>query len=220
MRTVRKVISIFSTVLLVLATVVVAFVFVLRLSGARPQFFGYYTFNVASDSMTPMLKVGDVILVKACEGSEVHKGDVITYHGTAGELAGKDITHKVIEEPVTDTGGTIRIQTQGIKPGTIKDPVFTGEQVIGKYVCTLHVLSFAFNLFKQWYGLLIFLAVIFVLMGIEIYNLAKLSKKAEKIEPLTEEQLKQILKEAEQKKRAEQQAPDADEKAPGDTQAR
>ena len=137
-----------------------------------------------------------------------------------GELAGKDITHKVIEEPVTDTGGTIRIQTQGIKPGAIKDPVFTGEQVIGKYVCALHVLSFAFNLFKQWYGLLIFLAVIFVLMGIEIYNLAKLSKKAEKIEPLTEEQLKQILKEAEQKKQAEQQAPDADEKAPGDTQAR
>ena len=62
--------------------------------------------------------------------------------------------------------------------------------------------------------------VFFVLMGIEIYNLAKLSKKAEKIEPLTEEQLKQILKEAEQKKQAEQQAPDADEKATGDTQAR
>lgn len=204
MKTFRKAVNIFSTILLIAATAVVVFVFVLRLSGAKPHFFGYYIFNVASDSMTPMLQVGDVILVKECDGEDVHKGDVITYHGTAGELAGKDITHKVIEEPIKDSGGTLRIQTKGMKEGAIKDPVFTSGQVIGKYVCTLRVLSFAYNVFRQWYGLLIFLAIVFVLMGFEIYNLAKISKKAEKIEPITEEQLKQILKEAEQKQQAAQ----------------
>ena len=204
MKTFRKAVNIFSTILLIAATAVVVFVFVLRLSGAKPHFFGYYIFNVASDSMTPMLQVGDVILVKECDGEDVHKGDVITYHGTAGELAGKDITHKVIEEPIKDSGGTLRIQTKGMKEGAIKDPVFTGGQVIGKYVCTLRVLSFVYNVFRQWYGLLIFLAIVFVLMGFEIYNLAKISKKAEKIEPITEEQLKQILKEAEQKQQVAQ----------------
>ena len=83
MKTFRKAVNIFSTILLIAATAVVVFVFVLRLSGAKPHFFGYYIFNVASDSMTPMLQVGDVILVKECDGEDVHKGDVITYHGTA-----------------------------------------------------------------------------------------------------------------------------------------
>lgn len=200
----RKVISVLSTILLISATALVVFVFVLRLTGAKPKIFGYYIFNVASDSMTPMLEVNDVILVKQCSGEDVHKGDVITYRGQSGELAGKDITHKVIEEPVKDTGGTIRIKTKGTKDGAIEDPVLTGEQVIGKYVRTLKILSFIFTIFKQWYGLVIFLVIIFLLMGAEIRNLIKLSKKADAIESLSEEQIKEILKEAEENNKTDE----------------
>lgn len=200
----RKVISVLSTILLISATALVVFVFVLRLTGAKPKIFGYYIFNVASDSMTPMLEVNDVILVKQCSGEDVHKGDVITYRGQSGELAGKDITHKVIEEPVKDTGGTIRIKTKGTKDGAIEDPILTGEQVIGKYVRTLKILSFIFTIFKQWYGLVIFLVIIFLLMGAEIRNLIKLSKKADAIESLSEEQIKEILKEAEEKNKTDE----------------
>ena len=200
----RKVISVLSTILLLSATALVVFVFVIRLTGAKPKIFGYYIFNVASDSMTPMLEVNDVILVKQCSGEDVHKGDVITYRGQSGELAGKDITHKVIEEPVKDTGGTIRIKTKGTKDGAIEDPILTGEQVIGKYVRTLKILSFIFTIFKQWYGLVIFLVIIFLLMGAEIRNLIKLSKKADAIESLSEEQIKEILKEAEEKNKTDE----------------
>lgn len=199
----RKVISVLSTILLLSATALVVFVFVIRLTGAKPKIFGYYIFNVASDSMTPMLEVNDVILVKQCGGEDVHKGDVITYRGQSGELAGKDITHKVIEEPVKDSGGTIRIKTKGTKDGAIEDPVLTGEQVIGKYVRTLKILSFIFTIFKQWYGLAIFLGVIVLLMGAEIRNLVKLSKKADAIESLSEEQLKEILKQAEEESKSD-----------------
>jgi len=199
----RKVISVLSTILLLSATALVVFVFVIRLTGAKPKIFGYYIFNVASDSMTPMLEVNDVILVKQCGGEDVHKGDVITYRGQSGELAGKDITHKVIEEPVKDSGGTIRIKTKGTKDGAIEDPILTGEQVIGKYVRTLKILSFIFTIFKQWYGLAIFLGVIVLLMGAEIRNLVKLSKKADAIESLSEEQLKEILKQAEEESKSD-----------------
>ena len=197
MKTFRKFTTVLSTILLISATALMVFVFVLRLTGAKPKMFGYYVFNVASDSMTPMLQVNDVILVKACSGEDVHKGDVITYRGQSGELAGKDITHKVIEEPAKDTGGTIRIKTKGIKDGAIEDPILTGDQVIGKYVRTLKILSFIFTVFKQWYGLLIFLGFFIILMSVEIYNLVNLSKKADSIEPLTEEQIKEIIKEEE-----------------------
>lgn len=199
----RKVISVLSTILLLSATALVVFVFVIRLTGAKPKIFGYYIFNVASDSMTPMLEVNDVILVKQCGGEDVHKGDVITYRGQSGELAGKDITHKVIEEPVKDSGGTIRIKTKGTKDGAIEDPVLTGEQVIGKYVRTLKILSFIFTIFKQWYGLAIFLGVIVLLMGAEIRNLVKLSKKADAIESLSKEQIKEILKQAEEESKSD-----------------
>lgn len=218
----KKIFNILSTVLLLATTVLVVFVFVLRLTGARPKLLGYYVFNVASDSMTPMLKVDDVILVKACTAQEVHDGDVITYHGEAGDLAGKDITHKVIEEPETDSDGTVRILTRGIKPGAMTDPVVSGGQVLGKYVCKLHVLSILFTVFKKWYGLVIFLGIIFALMGKEIYNLSKLSKKAEKIEPLTEEQIQQILKEAAQKqaREANGEPPSGDASQPPDDESR
>ena len=110
----------------------------------------------------------------------------------------------MIEEPVKDTGGTIRIKTKGTKDGAIEDPVLTGEQVIGKYVRTLKILSFIFTIFKQWYGLVIFLVIIFLLMGAEIRNLIKLSKKADAIESLSEEQIKEILKEAEENNKTDE----------------
>lgn len=200
MNRLKKALDIFSTVVLIAATVLVVAVFVLRISGARPKLFGYYLFNVMSDSMAPMLEVEDVILVKENDGKHLHKGDVITYRAESGEMAGKDITHRVEEEPVTDTGGTVRIQTKGIKPGAIKDPVITSEQVIGKYVGKLKVVSLIYKLFRKWYGLAIFLALIFVLIGKEMFNLMRLSDKVEKVENLSEEEIKQILKEAQEKR--------------------
>jgi Glu-tRNA(Gln) amidotransferase subunit E-like FAD-binding protein len=41
--------------------------------------------------------------------------------------------------------------------------------------------------------LAIFLVIIFALMGREAYNLAKLSRKADEVGELTEEQLKEII---------------------------
>ena len=40
---------------------------------------------------------------------------------------------------------------------------------------------------------MIFLLIIFALLGKEVYNLAKLSRKADQVEELTQEQLKEII---------------------------
>ena len=144
--------------------------------------------------------MGDVILVKECPVEGIHEGDVITYRGTQGEFAGKDITHKVIEEPVTDTGGTVHLQTKGIRPGAIEDPKITGDQVLGRYVRTLKVLSVVYTVFRQWYGLAIFLVLLFIVIGKEMFNLARLNQKVEEI---TEEDVKAFL-EQEKQKQAEQ----------------
>lgn len=187
MQVLKKVLNVLATVILAFATLLVIAVFILRITGAKPKLMGYYFFNVVSDSMEPMLKVDDVILVKACTGDDVKKGDVITFHGKIGELAGKDITHKVVSEPIKSADGVTVIQTQGIKKGAVKDEPITGDQVLGKYVKKLNVLGFVYKIFKQWYGLLIFLAVLMALMGKEVYNLRKLSQKSDKLDEALKE---------------------------------
>ncbi len=187
MKTFKKILNIAATVFLVIATLLVIAVFVIRLSGAKPKLLDYYFFNVVSDSMTPMLKVDDVILVKASDGSDVKKGDIISYHAEVGDMAGKDVTHKVIKDPVKRDDGTIVLETQGIKQGALVDPPITNDQVIGKYVMKLTVLSFIYKIFRQWYGLLIFLVVLLALMGKEIYNLRTLSDKSDKLDEALKE---------------------------------
>lgn len=190
MKTLKRILNIFATVFLVLASLLVIAVFVIRLSGAKPKLLDYYFFNVVSDSMSPLINVDDVILVKASDGSDIKKGDIISYHAEVGEMAGKDVTHKVIKDPVKRDDGIIVIETQGIKQGALVDPPITNDQVIGKYVMKLNVLSFIYKVFRQWYGLLIFLAVIMALVGKEVYNLRKLSEKSDKLD----EALKELQK--------------------------
>ena len=44
-----------------------------------PSFFGWKPFIVLSDSMTPTIQVGDLILVKECDYKSVQKGDIIAF---------------------------------------------------------------------------------------------------------------------------------------------
>lgn len=187
MKTFKKVLNILATVFLVLASLLVVAILIIRISGAKPKIFDYYFYNVVSDSMAPVLKVDDVILVKGSDGSDIKKGDIISYHAEVGELAGKDVTHKVIKDPVKREDGTIVIETKGIKKGALVDPPITNEQIIGKYVMKLSVLSFIYKIFRQWYGLLIFLAVIMALIGKEIFNLRRLSEKSDKLDEALKE---------------------------------
>ena len=163
---------------------------------------GYYFFNVVSDSMTPMLKVDDVILVKESDGSDIKKGDIISYRADIGEMAGKDVTHKVIKDPVKRVDGTIIFQTKGTKQGALPDPPITNDQIIGKYVMKLSVLSFIYKIFRQWYGLLIFLVVLLALMGKEIYNLRTLSDRSDELD----EALIELQKFENEKAKAEAEA--------------
>lgn len=44
-----------------------------------PKAFGYEPYGILSNSMEPEISVGSVVYVKACDPSEVGKGDIITF---------------------------------------------------------------------------------------------------------------------------------------------
>ena len=166
----RKTLNVISTILLVVMIAVVVIIFATRLSGNTPNLFGYQIFRVLSDSMTPTLEIGDVILVKDCEPTDIHNGDIITYIGTEGGYKGKTITHRVTEEPA-QRDGIYYYHTKGDKTGATVDPEISFEQVKGKYVTSLPLLDKMYSFFLSPVGLIVFIAVIVVLFGYEMISL-------------------------------------------------
>ena len=166
----RKIINIISTIFLILLIVFVVFLLVMRASGEFPSFFGYQILRVTTGSMEPDLMVGDVILIKEIPAEDIHKGDIITYKSLQGELVGKLITHRVVEEPVFNSGNCV-IQTKGDVAGAALDPKITYDQVQGKYQNKLGFIDKIYTFFFTPYGLITFIFIILALFGYEMISL-------------------------------------------------
>lgn len=167
---VRKVINVISTILLIFLIAVVIFLFVMRASGKSPSIFGYQILRVTTGSMEPELMVGDVIVVKETPVEDIHKGDIVSYESKEGELRGRIITHRVVEEP-EKVGGTYYLQTQGDVEGAALDPKITYSQVQGKFQNKIAFLDKMYSFFFTPYGIIIFVFIIVALFGYEIISL-------------------------------------------------
>ena len=177
---VKKIINVLSTVFLVVLVLLVILMFIIRLSGNSPSVFGYHVYRVASDSMEPTLKVGDVILVGPVDAEKIQKDDIITYKALQGELAGHEITHRVVTEPVKERG-RYYYQTQGDADGAPLDPRISYDQVVGKYITKLFLISLLYSFFFKPYGLIAFVLLIFILFGYEMVSLFTSYKSLDKI---------------------------------------
>ena len=175
---VRKIFNIFITVILILLIALVVFIFITRMSGSTPTLFGYSIFRVQTDSMTPTLNVGDVILVKECEPEDIKPGDIVTYRVTYGTLAGNTITHRVAVEP-EEREGVYYYQTKGDKEGASMDDEISFDVIEGKYVRTLPFVDKIYSFFLSPAGLITFIGVIIVLFGYEMISLIVSYKTAE-----------------------------------------
>lgn len=168
--TFRRILNIFTTVLLIISIAVVVFVFITRITGHVPSVFGYSVYHVQTNSMEPTLQVGDVILDKKVAAEDIHKDDIITFDCLSGELAGQTITHRVVTEPEYK-GGVYYYQTQGDKPGAALDEKITYDQVEGVYLTKIPLLGKLYTFFLSPYGLIVFILIILVLFGYEMISL-------------------------------------------------
>jgi len=167
---VRKVINVICTIVLIALIAIVVLLFAARLSGKAPSLFGYHVFRVASDSMTPTLQVGDVILVHEVQPEEIQEGDIVSFKGSESQFNGAVITHRVVAKP-QKSGDVYFYQTQGDKEGASLDPPITYSQLEGKYVRTLPLLSKLYSFFLSPYGIITFVFLIVALFGYEIISL-------------------------------------------------
>lgn len=171
----KKLKNVFVALFLILTFILVLFFVFTRIQGNTPSIFGYQILRISSGSMTPELEVGDIILSKKnVDASSLNTGDVITYIGELGSYADKNITHKIIEGPY-NVDGTYYMRTKGVANDYI-DPEISEDQVLGKMVCKLPLISALYNFFITPFGLIIILGFLALLFVNEIINLRKTLK--------------------------------------------
>lgn len=123
-----------------------------------PTFGGYAPLIVLSDSMSPEIKAGDIIVCKAISAEEVEVGDVISFYDPASKGSGV-VTHKV--QSINEENGKLTFTTYGINNfnanGTNKldDEAAPAKNLIGEYTGVRIPLLGRVALFMQTTGGLI-----------------------------------------------------------------
>lgn len=158
-------------VILVFLAAIIAFTTIARISGNSPSVLGFSLYRVGTGSMEPALEVGDIILSRSVDPAELRKGDIVTFMGVSGDMAGKMVTHRVISEAYEDNGDTY-IVVKGDANDRPDAPVNT-KNVLGVYVGKFNVLRAFFNFFITPWGLITIIALIVAAFFGELVTLIK-----------------------------------------------
>ena len=120
-----------------------------------------YIFQIASDSMKPEYKIGDVIVVQKTDANTLDIGDDVTYLGKASNLKGLTITHRIIEK--RNENNKNYFVTKGLA-NLVEDPEISEDDIYGKVVYHTVVFSFVGRLMTNivvYYLLFISIGVAF-----------------------------------------------------------
>jgi len=171
----KKIGGVLSGALIAIELVAVIFIVFMRIGGDVPTIFGHNLYVIVSPSMEPEICVGDIIISKEYKGEMLEKDQVITYRGREGDLAGKIITHKVVN--VSQDGETI--VTRGVANGS-DDPAIGKSDVMSVMVYKTFLIGKIYSVISTVWGfILLVLTPMLALIVSEVVNLLK-DIKAEK----------------------------------------
>ena len=147
---------------IVIVFLYIAFVAVQRLSGNK-SIMGYRLFTVATGSMEGVYNINDVIIVKDCDTNNLKVGDDVAYMGKVDDLAGKLITHRIIDIKENADGSRI-FTTQGVNTD-VEDPSITADQILGQVQGVMPVITQINHAVKSQVGffLLVFVPLVLVI---------------------------------------------------------
>lgn len=119
--------------------------------------FGYSSYIVVSGSMEPSIKVGDLVVIKQANESELDENDIITFSDESGNI----VTHRIISINY-DKNGKKQYQTKGDNNNSADIGLVTIENVKGKYCFKINSMGKVINTIFSPVGILI-IALIIVL---------------------------------------------------------
>ena len=138
-----------------------------------PSFFGWKPFVVLSNSMTPTIQLGDLVIVKKVDSDTIKEGDIIAYN-----LEDVIITHRVSKIEIQDEK---RIFTmKGDANSAVDDYIVKEDNIEGKYRLRIGGLGKVCLSLQTPVGMIISLSIPMVLLFILQYFDGKSEKKMNK----------------------------------------
>lgn len=177
--------SLIGTIVTIVIELIVALVLVVTVTtaakGDRVWYFGFSLSVVITNSMEPDIKVGDFIIIKKCEISDIEEGDyvVFTADENFGSVAGQGVVHEAIE--IFTENGVIYIKTKGTNNIAADPGYVTDENFVGKCVFISTFLGGVYRFLSNYINWL-FILVLGVIIWFAWSRVSKLLKaaKAEK----------------------------------------
>lgn len=158
--------------------IIISFIILVLFTRVFPRsdgIFGLKIFSISTASMSPKLKVGDVILVQKTDYNKIKVGDIISYEGMTSEFKDKIITHQV-EQIITEKDRYI-FYTKGIA-NPILDPAVYQEQVYGVVIHKIFIISIISRMMRNIFGFIfIVILPLSILFRAELKELKLLLKK-------------------------------------------
>ena len=149
--------GIINTIVVFIVILFVLTVCLQRFSGNRISFFNYRIFTVVTGSMEPKYMIGDILIAKEKEPSEIKIGDAISYLAQKGEIRNNVVTHEVVNI-TKDENGKYLFHSKGLV-NLVEDPVVHEEQVDGGVVYKTKLLSFIRKIISTDIGMLLFVII-------------------------------------------------------------
>lgn len=209
----RKIYDIVSTILIVIVFVFLVLVVGLllwqRKTGTDSNIFGYYLYNVLTDSMDPTIRPGEIILCKKIDNVDsLKEGDVITFTAPSGRLKGQNETHRIYSIERNADGSIKSIKTAGdnLYGGDsvkVDDWNLSPNMVKAQYVKTTKLISGIREFVTKWYGYVVLIVIpLLIVFGLFIagivqdkVNLEKEKRDKEIADSLSDEDKKKIAEE-------------------------
>lgn len=135
-----------------------------------PGIFGYKAYSITTDSMTPTLRKGDIIISKKQDEDKIKQGDIITY-----KQNGEIITHRIIG--VENKDDKYQYITKGDN-NTLEDlEKVNYEQIEGVKVIKIPLLGNILSFLKDE---IIVLIIILIILILYFYKITRDEKKEER----------------------------------------
>ncbi len=137
----------------ILLILYLAFVVVQRVTGNK-SIMGYRLFVVATGSMEGVYDINDVIAVRNYDANKLKIGDDVAYRGNRQGFKGILVTHRIISIEEGSNGKRTFV-TKGVQAPTA-DPSITEDQILGKVVGIVPIISQINHVVKTQVGFFLF----------------------------------------------------------------
>ena len=141
----------------VFMVVVVAVILVQKSSGGESKIFGYYMYDVLTDSMSGTIEPGDVIMCKAVDDvNSLQVGDIITFKAPNGNY---NETHRIVEIARNDDGTVNYFKTKGDNAKAVDNWQLNPQNVKAKYVKKSVFVGGLRRFMSNWYGYVVVVVI-------------------------------------------------------------